>query len=92
MRMHLHVPTVRSRVLERKLTFLQRVMGDRAGDLSTRVKEAFCNAVSSLCLVKECGDLEEAIWTSFTEDILRGCLWGLGTGRRTSDSPIQFCY
>ena len=36
------------------------------------MKESFCDEISSLCLVKECRDLEEAMQTEFTEGILKG--------------------
>ena len=65
----LDVPTMECRVLERKLSFLQRVMGGKASGLSSLVKESFCDEISSLCLVKECRDLEEAMQTEFTEGI-----------------------
>ena len=68
----LDVPTMECRVLERKLSFLQRVMGGKASGLSSLVKESFCDEISSLCLVKECRDLEEAMQTEFTEGILKG--------------------
>ena len=78
----LDVLTMECRVLERKLSFLQHVMGGKASDLSSLVKESFCDEISSLCLVKECRDLEEAMQTEFTEGILKGRLWGPDRGRR----------
>ena len=59
-------------MLERKLCFLQQVMGKEVGGLSARVREAFCDEVSSLCLVRECEELEEALMTTHTGSILRG--------------------
>ncbi len=78
----LDVPTMGSRVFERKLSFLQRVIGGTASGLSSLVKESFCDEISSLCVVKECRDLEEAMHTIFTEGILKGRLWGPERGRR----------
>lgn len=44
--------TMKCRVLERKLCFLQWVMGSETGGLSIPVKEALSDDVSSLCLVR----------------------------------------
>ena len=63
---------MRCRVLVRKLGFLKRVVGDVARGPSVRVKEAFSDDLSSLCLVRECEELEEVLMTNYTEDILRG--------------------
>ena len=60
----LNVPTMlKCRVLERKLGFLMRVMaGDMIWDsLSGSVLLAMCNDVESICLVKECREME-ALW------------------------------
>ena len=68
----LELPTMGRKELERKLCFLQRVMGKQVGGLSARVREAFCDEISSLCLVRECEELEEALMTTHTGSILRG--------------------
>ena len=68
----LELPTMGCKVLERKLCFLQRVMGKEVGGLSARVREAFCDEISSLCLVRECEELEETLMTTHTGSILRG--------------------
>ena len=51
--------SVKSRVLGLKLGFLQRVLDGGAELVSGRVVESCEEGVSSLCLVKECEDLEE---------------------------------
>ena len=67
---------MKTRILERKLSFLHRVMGARACQLSSRIKCSFCDDISSLCLVKECRFSEEYVGTRFTEDILNGGAMG----------------
>ena len=47
-------------------------MGREVGGLSARVREAFCDEISSRCLVRECEELEEALTTTHTGSILRG--------------------
>ena len=65
----LDVPTMKCRVLVRKLGFLKRVMGRDADSLSRCVVLALCNEVDSICLVRECRELEESFGTRFTEAI-----------------------
>ena len=65
----LDVPTMKCRVLVRKLGFLKRVMGRDADSLSGCVVLALCNEVDSICLVRECRELEESFGTRFTEAI-----------------------
>ena len=60
-------------MLERKVGFLQRVMGSQTGGLSVR---ALSDDVSSLCLVRECQELEDASMTGYTDRILRGEIVG----------------
>ena len=55
----LEVPTVRSRVLQRKLSFLHRVANRNPFSLSGRTVLALSQDIDSLCLVKECRELEE---------------------------------
>ncbi len=45
---------------------MHHVMSDRSSQLSCLVKETFCDRISSLCLVKECRELEETTKTSFS--------------------------
>jgi len=68
----LELATMRCRVLERKLEFLKQVVGGDVGGPSVRVREALSDDLSSLCLVRECEELEEAMITNYTENILRG--------------------
>ena len=65
----LHVPTMKCRVLMRKLRFLKRVMDKDTDCLSGCVVMALCNEVDSICLVRECKELEEIFGTHFTESI-----------------------
>ena len=65
----LDVPTMKCRVLVRKLGFLKRVMGRDTDSLSGCVVLALCNEVDSICLVRECRELEESFGTHFTEAI-----------------------
>lgn len=53
----------------RKLGFLKRVMDRDANCLSGSVVLALCGDVDSLCLVRECRELEESFGTCFTERI-----------------------
>ena len=49
----LDVPTMKCRVLERKLGFLMRVMAGDTDSLSGSVLLALCDDVESICLVRE---------------------------------------
>ena len=60
---------MRSRLLVTKLGFLRRVMESSSGSLSGRVLEALCE---SMCLVKECRELEESFGTRHVEAVIRG--------------------
>ena len=66
----LEVPTVRSRVLQRKLSFLHRVANSNPFSLSGRTVLALSQDINSVCLVKECRELEEGFGTHLTDDIL----------------------
>ena len=63
------VPTMKCRVLTRKLGLLKRVMGRDSDSLSGCVVLALCNEADSLCLVRECRELEESFGTCFTKMI-----------------------
>ena len=65
----LDVPTMKCRILVRKLGFLKTVMDRDADCLSGSVVLALCSDVDSLCLVRECSDLEESFGAYFTEMI-----------------------
>jgi len=64
--------SMRSRILERKLGFLQGVLDGSSRCVSGRVVEAMSDSISSLCLVKECRELEEMCGVAFTEKLLKG--------------------
>ena len=68
----LEMPTMRSRLLVTKLGFLRRVMENSSGSFSGRVLEALCDDVESMCLVKECRELEESFGTRHVEAVIRG--------------------
>ena len=51
-----------------KLGFLLRVMESISGSFSGRVLEALCDNVESMCLVKECRELEESFGTRHVEE------------------------
>ena len=68
----LEMPTMRSRLLVTKLGFLCRVMESSSGSFSGRVLEALCDDVESMCLVKECRELEESFGTQHVEAVIRG--------------------
>ena len=63
---------MRSRILERKLGFLQRVLCASRGSLCGRVVETWCDSITSLCLVKECRELEEMCGVMLTDRMLKG--------------------
>ena len=65
----LDVPTMKCRVLVKKLGFLKRLMGRDTDSLSGCVVLALCNEVDSICLVRECRELEESFETRFIEAI-----------------------
>ena len=65
----LEVPTVRSQVLLRKMSFLHRVMNSNPFSLSGWTVLALSQDINSLCQV-ECRELEEGLRTHFTNDIL----------------------
>ena len=62
---------MKCRVLERKLGFLMRVMAGDMDSLSRSVLLAMCDDVESICLVRECKEMEEHFGTHFTSDILK---------------------
>ena len=48
-------------LLVTRLGFLWRVVESDMGSLSAWVLEALCDGVESLCLVRECRELEESL-------------------------------
>ena len=65
----LDMPTMKCRVLERKLGLLMRVMAGDTDSLSGSILLAMCDDVESICLVRECREMEEHFGTHFTSDI-----------------------
>ena len=66
----LDVLSMRCRVLIRKLSLLQRIVKSTPASLSGRALLALSDDTSSLCLVSECRELEEAFGTHFAEHII----------------------
>ena len=62
---------MKSRLLIIKLGFLKRVTESESGSLGARAVEALCDEAESLCLVRECRELEEAFETQYTGSIMR---------------------
>ena len=63
---------VRSKILERKLGFLQRVLSAVSRCVSGRLVKSTSDSISSLCLVRECKELEELCGVAFTDKMLKG--------------------
>ena len=61
---------MRCRVLIRKLSFLQRVVNSNSASLSGTALLALSDDTASICLVRECRELEEVFRTHFTQEIL----------------------
>ena len=61
---------IESRILERKLSYLQHVLVASEKTLSGSKVEACCDEISSLCVVKECQELESAFGLKATEKLL----------------------
>ena len=59
-------------MLERKLGFLARRMRDDGVGVGARVSRAIMDDVDSMCLVRECRELEKRLGVGFTDEILRG--------------------
>ena len=53
-------------MLLRKLGFLKRTLSDGATGVGAATMESMVDDVGSLCLVKECRELEERFGTHFT--------------------------
>jgi len=66
------IPSVRSRVLVAKLGFLYKVVRSDPRSLSGQALFALSDGVDSLCIVKECRELEEQFGTTYTDEILGG--------------------
>ena len=68
----LEVPSMRCRVLDSKLGFLPRVGTKSPDDLCGRVVLSLSDDIDSLCLVRECRELEEEFGTDLTNGIING--------------------
>ena len=84
-------PSMRARLLLRKLFFLKRVTEAQADTLVGGVVRAFSGELNHLCLVKECKDLEEkmGIESNLTDRILGELNDGVAIGvcmREVKDS------
>ena len=62
--------SVKSIVLEAKLSFLQKILDRGSECVSGRVVEAMEGRLEDLCLVKECRELEEAFGVKLTDSII----------------------
>lgn len=67
----LDLESIRSRLLIAKLVFLKREMQSDGG-IGGETLRALSDDVESLCLVRECRELEEGFGTSFTDELLGG--------------------
>ena len=65
---------MRYRILVRKLGFLHRVIVSNPVSMTGGVMLALCDDADSLCLVKECKELEEWFGSTFTDIILNKSL------------------
>ena len=68
----LDVPSVRSRLLVKKLGYLKRVLVDDAVGVGAAVMRSMVDDAEELCLVKECRELEEGFGTNFVDELLCG--------------------
>ena len=69
----LDVRSMKSRMLVLKLDFLRRLLGSDLSKLGGRAIEAFSDDIESLCLVKECRELEEVFGLHLTDSLLERC-------------------
>ena len=66
----LEMETMRSRLVCRKLSFLKRLLGDSATGVGSIAMRSLVDNVESLCLVKECHEIETHYGTNFTDTVL----------------------
>ena len=64
-------PSMRARVLIRKLSFLQRLVLGDGSKLGSRMFRSLMGDVESVNLVRECRELEEVLGTQYTDMILK---------------------
>ena len=66
----LGMESVKSRVLSRKLGFLKRKIGRDSVGVGGEVVRVLMDDTESLCLAKECRELEECVGVSFVDDLM----------------------
>ena len=66
----LDMETMHSRILCRKLSFLRRLLDERATGVGAAAMRSLTDDIESLCIVKECRELEISYGTNFTNTIL----------------------
>ena len=66
----LDMETMRSRILCRKLSFLRRLLDEKATGVGAAAMRSLTDDIESLCIVKECRELEISYGTNFTDTIL----------------------
>ena len=94
----LEMETMRSRLVCRKLSFLKRLLGDSATGVGAVAMRSLVDNVESLCLVKECHELETHYRTNFTDTVLVDAdatsLWTIKKTIREIDKEklIRQCY
>ena len=59
----LDMQTMRSRILCRKLSFLRRLLDERATGVGAAAMRSLTDDIESLCIVKECSELETSYGT-----------------------------
>ena len=64
--------SMQSRILEQKLSFLQRLLDNDTECVYVRESESMSKIITDLCLVRECKELEEVCGVECTERILMG--------------------
>jgi len=82
----LDMDTMRSRLVSRKLIFLKHLLEDNAAGVGAVAMRSFVDDVDSLCLVKECRELENHFGTNFTDAVL---LDGNTVSQRTIKKTIR---
>ena len=68
----LNWPTMRYRILTRKLTFLYRLVNSHQPSICVKVFNSLKDKASGTLIVQQCRFLEEAYGTNITESILEG--------------------
>ena len=66
----LDVESVSSRLIIRKLSFLRRKLSHNAVGVGAKTMKSLVDGVDSLCLIKECRDLESIYGTRYTDEIM----------------------